>query len=510
MRVALCTIGRLENQYAVEFVEWYKNLGFDKIFIYDNNHDGEEYFEDVLQQFIADGFVEVVDFRNKEVAQLKAYNDCYSKYNNDFDWIAFFDFDEFLTLVKDKDIKSYLSHFEDFQGVKINWMIYTDNNLIKSDGRGVLERFTTPMKYDRCITCRFPENNHTKSIIRCGIENLKWNKTPHTVSNIKYCNSIGDSCSNSPFEPYNFKFAYIKHFTTKTIEEYINNKIKRGYPDGNKDWFKKNNIIDKFFKYNDITNEKNEYIKNNLQFSLKIYICTHKEFEPIVHSNMYEVVNANDINDDTAPNGLKGSFYSEILSYKKISENDNLPKYIGFCSYRKYFSFLDNIPDIDEIFKESDAIVAKPIVYRSSVKQQYANCHNIEDLYIIGGIIADKYPEDVKMWHSFINGKIFLPYNMFIMRSEDFKDYIVYVNTILDEYLKIVGTDIRKRIENNKDLYLKKFYPNNTVDYQYRIGGYLSERLTNLFILSRFKKLKAYPVIVTENKYRKNEKTDQD
>jgi hypothetical protein len=55
MKVALCCIGRMENQYAEEFVKWYKNLGFDKIFIYDNNHGDEEHFEDVLQPYIDDG-----------------------------------------------------------------------------------------------------------------------------------------------------------------------------------------------------------------------------------------------------------------------------------------------------------------------------------------------------------------------------------------------------------------------------------------------------------------------
>jgi hypothetical protein len=381
-------------------------------------------------------------------------------------------------------------------------MVYTDNNLIKSDGRGVLERFTTPMEYDKCVTYKFPENNHTKSIIRCGIENLKWNQTPHTVLNIKYCNSIGDGCSNSPFESYNFDFAYIKHFTTKTIEEWINNKIKRGYPDGNKDWFKKNNIIDKFFKYNDITDEKNEYIKNNLQSSLKIYVCTHKEFEPVVHSNVYEVVNANDINDDTAPNGLKGSFYSELMTYKYIAENFKLPKYVGFCCYRKYFSFLDDIPNVDEIFSNYDSIVAKPKILKTDVKTQYSTSHNIEDLYIIGGIIAEKYPEQANMWKNFINGNILIPYNMFIMKREDFKEYIDFIFYVLDEYLKIVGTDINKRIEGNKDKYLKKFYPNDTVEYQYRIGGYIAERLTNLFMMHKFKKIKTYPVILTEDKYK--------
>ena len=121
----------------------------------------------------------------------------------------------------------------------------------------------------------------------------------------------------------------------------------------------------------------------------KIYVCTHKEFEPVVHSNVYEVVNANDINDDTAPNGLKGSFYSELMTYKYIAENLKLPKYVGFCSYRKYFSFLDDIPNMDKIFSEYDAVCSKPKVLKTNVKLQYSYCHNIEDMYIIGGIIAE-------------------------------------------------------------------------------------------------------------------------
>ena len=53
MRLALVAIGRRENRYAREFVEHYLRLGFDHVFICDNNHDGEERFEEVLQDFIA-------------------------------------------------------------------------------------------------------------------------------------------------------------------------------------------------------------------------------------------------------------------------------------------------------------------------------------------------------------------------------------------------------------------------------------------------------------------------
>ena len=96
-----------------------------------------------------------------------------------------------------------------------------------------------------------------------------------------------------------------------------------------------------------------------------------------------------------------------------------------------------------------------------------------------------------------------IPYNMFIMKSEDFKEYIKFIFDILDEYVKIIGTDIYKRIAGNNDKYIKKFSPNNTTEYQYRIGGYLAERLTNIFLMKHFKKMKTFDVIITEEKYNK-------
>ena len=72
---------------------------------------------------------------------------------------------------------------------------------------------------------------------------------------------------------------------------------------------------------------------------------------------------------------------------------------------------------------------------------------------------------------------------------------------MLQKYIERVGVDIKKRIEDNKEKYLKDFSPNNTVEYQYRIGGYLAERLTNVFVEKHFKKIKTYGVKITEFKY---------
>ena len=441
---------------------------------------------------------------------MKAYLDCYKNNKKDFDWMAFFDFDEFLVLKKDKDIHSYLEKFDDFNCIKINWMIYDDNDIVVGDERPLNERFTRPMEYDKKVGFNFPQNNHVKSIIRCSVDKFRAGGLPHVPIVVdKICNADGKNAEYSPFEPYTFENAYLKHFSTKTIDEFVHNKMVRGLGDRTLKEYMGIVPINEFFKVNKMSSEKNEYlVKNGFDVScikpkndVKIFICTHKDFDKVVtNDDVYEIIDIRE-NEIKERNGLDDKFYSELISYYNVSKRTDLPKYVGFCHYRRYFSFMDDVPNMDEKFSRSDAIIAKPIEHTASIKKQYSVYHNIEDLYIIGGILADKYPQYQWTWHNFINGTFFIPYNMFIMRREDFKKYIEFMFNILDEYVKIVGTDISKRIENNKDKYIKKYYPNNTPEYQCRIGGYLGERLTNVFIIKNFNRVTAYPVKITEKKY---------
>ena len=164
---------------------------------------------------------------------------------------------------------------------------------------------------------------------------------------------------------------------------------------------------------------------------------------------------------------------------------------------------MNDIPNIEEIISKNGIIVAKPIKFKTTIKQQYAICHNIEDLYIVSGILAEKYPDYIKSWNMFLNSYYLFPYNMFIMKKEEFLAYVNFIKNVLDEYVHIVGTDIVKRIENNKEKYIKNFSPNDSVEYQYRIGGYLAERLTNAWIIKHHDRATSYEVKITEKKYDK-------
>ena len=264
MKVALVACGRLENRYAVEWVEHYKQLGFDHIYIADNNREGEEYFGDVLQSYIDDQFVTIYDYRHVHPVQFLCYYEIYYKISDDYDWIAFLDFDEFLFLTEDPNIKDYLSRdcFKNANQILINWKTYTDNDLIYDDGRPCLERFTEISDRLYIKYKEFNENSHVKCIIKTKLNNININA--HFSMNFLLIKSTytnnGIKCHCDYFQPINYDLAYIKHFPTKTIEEFINTKFIRGVCDGNPKF--KNYPLEWFFKYNNITDEKLNYLKS--------------------------------------------------------------------------------------------------------------------------------------------------------------------------------------------------------------------------------------------------------
>ena len=240
LSICLCTIGKKENLYAKEYVDHYKNLGYDKIFIYDNNDITDEKFQNVLIRDISNDFVQIIDFRgiqnkrnNMVSTQVDAYYDCYQKNQRKYDWLSFFDFDEFLILKNNQSIKAFLQDikFKKCQNIKINWVICSDNDLVRYDSRKIQERFNKSLFYT-------PNNRNIKSTVRGNMKINYWTTAfnPHSSeAKVISCTPSGERILeyNSYFQtPPSYDFAYIKHYHTKTIEEYIN-KIKRGWPVSN-------------------------------------------------------------------------------------------------------------------------------------------------------------------------------------------------------------------------------------------------------------------------------------
>ena len=108
----------MENNYLREWVEYHKSIGITHIFLYDNNDVDGETFDNVINDYITDGYVEVFDVRGKKGSviwrkgytslQIEVYDECYQKHKNEYDWFAFIDIDEFIITV-DNNINTTLS-----------------------------------------------------------------------------------------------------------------------------------------------------------------------------------------------------------------------------------------------------------------------------------------------------------------------------------------------------------------------------------------------------------------
>lgn len=261
LKLALCTIVKNENLYIKEWVDYHLAF-FDKIFIYDNNDiDGE-----LLSDVISSDRVEIIDVRgvktiNNSTIQPYSYTDCYSRFGKYFDYMLFMDADCFLRKEEsdERSISDILSDnkFEDFDQIRLFMKIATDNNLITANGNyNLQERFTEFKPFNRGYsilkTC-------VDTVIRVG---------PHgSDSNfVKSCNILGEQLDWKNFNSFSiigktpiYSTLWIDHYITKSLEEYIIQKIPRGYADGS---FEFPNL-NRYFRTNEMTQEKLDFILEN-------------------------------------------------------------------------------------------------------------------------------------------------------------------------------------------------------------------------------------------------------
>ena len=245
MRSCVVAIAKYENDYIREWIEYNLNLGFDHIFIGDNNDDHIEDIFTVVNDYVKDGKVTIINIKDYNITQNQFYHHVYKNLVGSFDWVLFYDIDEFLVLNKHKTVNEYLSQekFNDFDIIKINWKVMSNNGYVVQIDKPVLERFTKEgnnyiISYNKDSIIY--ANNTIKSLYRTNLDLMP---AVHCIENpkydniFKYCDNTGKEIVNKPDFPnwslyndyINYDDAYIKHFITKSLEEYVKYKVKRGW-----------------------------------------------------------------------------------------------------------------------------------------------------------------------------------------------------------------------------------------------------------------------------------------
>ena len=277
LKVCICTLGKDENRYITEFVEYYKEYGVDKIYLYDNNDIDGERFENVIGKYVENKYVEIIDWRG--VKGTSTYygimDSCYQTYHNQYDWLIFYELDEFLYLKKYKNVKKFLisDKFNNCESIQLNWVHMSDNNQIFYENKPLLERF--PEIGKNIVKNKYNKICFVKTIIRGHLKNITINQNHILSEKLKACDGFGRKSKVKKIESLNpdYTYNFIRHYYGKSIQEFIE-KIKRG------DLLRGNDkkiiewAIEKFFYINKITSQKIKYIQKNFgnKYNLTKYI----------------------------------------------------------------------------------------------------------------------------------------------------------------------------------------------------------------------------------------------
>lgn len=232
-KYVVCVCAKNEDNTIREWIQYYLTLGFDTIIIADNNN--TNILEGILEDYIKGGIVELYDFRGDDDFQVQLYSEVCKE--GDYKWCAFFDADEYLELNCYSDIKEFLATINE-DCVLFHWLMYGSNGRIFHEPEyHVTSTYTVPV----FPISMFPENMLIKSIVRGGVFNDGcWFYGSHLprsdTKTITY--NVGGVRVNNRVERYQFfpicyKCGYIKHYYTKSLEEW-QEKASRGWPDGTK------------------------------------------------------------------------------------------------------------------------------------------------------------------------------------------------------------------------------------------------------------------------------------
>lgn len=542
MKTMLCCIGRMENDYIREYVEYYKNyVGVTNICLYDNNRDGEDDFNDAIGDYIKSGFVILKNYRNiTEPCQLMAYKECYEEYKNDYDWFLFFDIDEFLTFSENRNIRNYLAmkYFKPYDMIHVNWLLFGDGGEVTSNGMPILQRINKPLDLNLATTYNFPDNFHVKSIVRGGLDSIEWNNSHTPIIKGRCCTSTGaDTDGNSPFTPYDYRMCALLHFTTKTASEFAD-KVNRGFCDGNN--ISKKDMIELFFQRNEVTQEKVDVFKNKTGIDVgyllpykgdkndevKIYtLCySKKNFkfldDAVITPLQVGASNGTDVcklKDNTGDNiSAKNYFYVEGTGTYWIWKNVEA-KYKGQMQYRRPLSGVCDTMNFDKIFENYDVITCEPFYHpdhkepteeepmfipADTVEGGYAFSNCADDLSLLEMAIKMYFPEYSDDYDKYIKygGNLYYS-NGFIMRGEDFDRYAEFLFDCLDKYLAFANInnedDLIEHVKYNLEVgkyirYNGRKYTDSDVNWQTKIGGFLSERIWTLWVQHNFSQDRIY------------------
>ena len=214
----------------IEFMDHYYKLGFDIIIFYDDNSSPS--ILDIIKTEVGDiykGKYKII--RNESSADNLNNSNFFMGYmlsllKENMDYCLYIDMDEYLKINGEENIKQLIKSYHPFDSLKINWLLFGNNDIIKCDNLKNIKNIFTKS------STKF--HNHVKSLVK--LENINGYINPHCFRLIEDSivkNVLGEVVINNHFEEkltnYSFKDVkfYLGHYIVQGIHGFVTRRFGR-------------------------------------------------------------------------------------------------------------------------------------------------------------------------------------------------------------------------------------------------------------------------------------------
>ena len=255
MTSCILTVIKDEHLYLEEWIKYHLNIGVFHIFILEDINSKPH--KDITNTYNNVTLIPALSILSNEEKDLVLANRAnnipggqktyikaglkYIKENYDYDWCFVIDNDEFITLEQGKTLNKIFSLYDNYDAFIMSWKCYGANGFIKTPYysiKGVVDTYTKPIT--GYVPHVFKDEDKKICFNLKKYQPIFWH-TNHIPSNeCNFCNTDFQKDKNK----ITYNNVYIRHYITKSWEEYVWKKKTRGY------FYGAQRTFDNFFKIN--------------------------------------------------------------------------------------------------------------------------------------------------------------------------------------------------------------------------------------------------------------------
>ena len=199
-KFSIVACARWESRFIVEWLNYYRIIGFDHVFLYCNDDDPSELYGKVLPFIL--GSEPFVTFRHYPVQgeQLRMYSHFLQSDAGLTEWVGFFDIDEFLRLPPGKTIAAFVDGIsEPVDCVMFNWVFFGPNGHKDEPGDSILSDYTLRQGQVHPLT-KYVARSEILADLKAdsSMQGVAFWHCPigHTNGQIRAVNAIGEDMSS--------------------------------------------------------------------------------------------------------------------------------------------------------------------------------------------------------------------------------------------------------------------------------------------------------------------------